>query len=161
MDCTAHQSTCGQYHVQGYPTIKVFGSNKESPSDYQGGRDSGSLVSEANKAWASNAKPREVRVSADMVFGIFWVFYACAMYVETQRGGGDSGSLVSEANKAWASNAKPVRCVEGKFAKLHPHQQASERISKQSFTSEHHHGRPSPLFKPSMSCCAVSCRSVS
>jgi hypothetical protein len=56
-----HQSTCGQYGVRGYPTIKVFGSNKEAPSDYQGGRDSGSIVAEANKAWASNAKPREVR----------------------------------------------------------------------------------------------------
>jgi hypothetical protein len=61
VDCTVHQSTCGQYGVRGYPTIKVFGSNKESPSDYQGGRDSGSIVAEANKAWASNAKPREVR----------------------------------------------------------------------------------------------------
>lgn len=61
VDCTAHQATCGQYSVQGYPTIKVFGSNKEAPSEYQGGRDSGSIVGEANKAWAANAKPREVR----------------------------------------------------------------------------------------------------
>eukprot|EP00879_Flechtneria_rotunda_P008753 GHRR01009167.1.p1 GENE.GHRR01009167.1~~GHRR01009167.1.p1 ORF type:complete len:415 (+),score=150.40 GHRR01009167.1:625-1869(+) len=61
VDCTAHQSTCGQYKVQGYPTIKLFGSNKESPEDYQGGRDSGSIVAHANKAWSANAKPREVR----------------------------------------------------------------------------------------------------
>lgn len=60
VDCTAHQSTCGQFQVQGYPTIKVFGSNKESPSEYQSGRDSGSIIAEANKAWAANAKPREV-----------------------------------------------------------------------------------------------------
>lgn len=38
----------------------MFGSNKEAPSEYQGGRDSGSIVAEANKAWATNAKPREV-----------------------------------------------------------------------------------------------------
>lgn len=25
VDCTVHQSTCGQYQVQGYPTIKFFG----------------------------------------------------------------------------------------------------------------------------------------
>jgi protein disulfide-isomerase A6 len=60
VDCTVHQSTCGQYGVRGYPTIKVFGSNKDSPSEYQAGRDSGSIVAEANKAFASNAKPREV-----------------------------------------------------------------------------------------------------
>lgn len=67
VDCTVHQSTCGQYNVRGYPTIKVFGSNKESPSDYQGGRDSGSIVAEANKAWASNAKPREVGSFSDVM----------------------------------------------------------------------------------------------
>eukprot|EP00883_Tetradesmus_obliquus_P011814 jgi/Sobl393_1/4620/SZX79247.1 len=61
VDCTAHQSTCGQYGVQGYPTIKVFGANKQRPEDYQGGRDSGSIVAAANKAWSVNAKPREVR----------------------------------------------------------------------------------------------------
>jgi protein disulfide-isomerase A6 len=61
VDCTAHQSTCGQYGVQGYPTIKLFGANKQRPEDYQGGRDSGSIVAHANKAWSVNAKPREVR----------------------------------------------------------------------------------------------------
>jgi len=65
VDCTVHQSTCAQYQVQGYPTIKVFGENKESPSDYQGGRDSGSIVAEGNKAWEVNAKPREVRELID------------------------------------------------------------------------------------------------
>lgn len=34
--------------------------NKESPEDYQGGRDSGSIVAHATKAWSANAKPREV-----------------------------------------------------------------------------------------------------
>jgi protein disulfide-isomerase A6 len=60
VDCTAHQSVCGQYGVQGYPTIKLFGANKQRPEDYQGGRDSGSIVAHANKAWSVNAKPREV-----------------------------------------------------------------------------------------------------
>ena len=36
MDADAHQSLGGQYGVRGFPTIKVFGSNKNSPSDYQG-----------------------------------------------------------------------------------------------------------------------------
>jgi hypothetical protein len=49
---TAAQSTCSQYGVQGYPTIKFFGKNKNSPSDYQGGRDSGSIVSFATQQWS-------------------------------------------------------------------------------------------------------------
>ena len=49
VDCTAHQSVCSQYGVQGYPTIKVFGQNKHQPQDYQGGRDSGSIVAFARQ----------------------------------------------------------------------------------------------------------------
>ena len=34
-----HRSLGGQYQVQGFPTIKIFGKNKNKPEDYQGGRD--------------------------------------------------------------------------------------------------------------------------
>jgi thioredoxin-like negative regulator of GroEL len=63
IDCTVHQSTCQEYGVRGYPTIKFFGSNKQSPEDYQGGRDSGSIVDFASKHWTEQAPPREVRSS--------------------------------------------------------------------------------------------------
>ena len=33
-----HKSLGGQYQVQGFPTIKVFGANKNKPEDYQGER---------------------------------------------------------------------------------------------------------------------------
>lgn len=33
---TQHQSVGAPYNVQGFPTIKIFGSNKKSPVDYQG-----------------------------------------------------------------------------------------------------------------------------
>lgn len=36
VDMTKHQELGGPYNVQGFPTIKVFGANKKSPSDYQG-----------------------------------------------------------------------------------------------------------------------------
>ncbi|XP_048781442.2 protein disulfide-isomerase A6-like [Ostrea edulis] len=42
-----HQSLGGQYQIQGFPTIKVFGANKNSPSDYQGGRNADSIVDTA------------------------------------------------------------------------------------------------------------------
>lgn len=34
-----HRSLGGQYGIQGFPTIKIFGKNKNKPEDYQGARD--------------------------------------------------------------------------------------------------------------------------
>ena len=36
VDMTEHQSVGGPYGIQGFPTIKVFGANKQKPLDYQG-----------------------------------------------------------------------------------------------------------------------------
>lgn len=36
VDADKHQSLGGQYGVQGFPTIKIFGANKNKPEDYQG-----------------------------------------------------------------------------------------------------------------------------
>ena len=36
VDADQHKSLGGQYQIQGFPTIKVFGANKQSPQDYQG-----------------------------------------------------------------------------------------------------------------------------
>jgi protein disulfide-isomerase A6 len=36
VDADAHKSLGAKYGVQGFPTIKVFGTNKNSPSDYRG-----------------------------------------------------------------------------------------------------------------------------
>lgn len=37
-------SPIGSYGVQGYPTIKIFGSNKKRPESYDGARVSSSIV---------------------------------------------------------------------------------------------------------------------
>ena len=36
VDADAHKSLGGQYGVKGFPTIKIFGNNKNSPEDYNG-----------------------------------------------------------------------------------------------------------------------------
>ena len=36
VDADQHKSLGAKYGVQGFPTIKVFGTNKNSPSDYRG-----------------------------------------------------------------------------------------------------------------------------
>ncbi|XP_067952030.1 protein disulfide-isomerase A6-like [Watersipora subatra] len=47
VDADAHRSVGGQYGVQGFPTIKIFGVNKNSPSDYNGGRTAQAIVDQA------------------------------------------------------------------------------------------------------------------
>ncbi|PNW80746.1 hypothetical protein CHLRE_07g328150v5 [Chlamydomonas reinhardtii] len=70
VDCTVHQSVCQEYGVQGYPTIKFFGQNKRSPEDYNGGRDSGSIVAWGNSKFAAMVPPPEpVELTSADVFG--------------------------------------------------------------------------------------------
>lgn len=46
--------------MQGYPTIKVFGEDKDSPSDYHGDRDSSSMASFVINEWKKGQPPPEV-----------------------------------------------------------------------------------------------------
>lgn len=45
-----HKSLGGQYGVRGFPSIKIFGTNKKSPSDYNGPRTSQGFIDAAFKA---------------------------------------------------------------------------------------------------------------
>nr|XP_033795095.1 protein disulfide-isomerase A6 isoform X2 [Geotrypetes seraphini] len=58
VDADKHQSLGGQYGVKGFPTIKLFGSNKNKPEDYQGGRTSEAIVDAALSALQSLVKNR-------------------------------------------------------------------------------------------------------
>eukprot|EP00897_Mesotaenium_endlicherianum_P010271 jgi/Mesen1/9272/ME000060S08705 len=40
VNCDDHQSVASQYGVKGFPTLKIFASNKKKPEDYMGGRTS-------------------------------------------------------------------------------------------------------------------------
>lgn len=65
MDCTEQKATCSEFGVQGFPTIKFFGTNKERPESYEGGRDLASLTSYATERWQKNQPPPEVRELID------------------------------------------------------------------------------------------------
>ena len=56
----------------GFPTIKFFGENKDSPQDYTGGRDAGSLSSFALERWAAQQPPPEVRAREGRLQGCWW-----------------------------------------------------------------------------------------
>lgn len=43
VDADQHKSLGGQYSVRGFPTIKIFGANKNKPDDYQGTSSSFSI----------------------------------------------------------------------------------------------------------------------
>ncbi|CAF2416279.1 unnamed protein product [Rotaria sp. Silwood2] len=47
VDADTHKSLGQQYGVSGFPTIKIFGANKRSPTDYQGGRTADAIVEQA------------------------------------------------------------------------------------------------------------------
>jgi protein disulfide-isomerase A6 len=47
VDMTAHQSVGAPYGIRGFPTIKIFGSNKKQPQDYNGQRSAQAIVDEA------------------------------------------------------------------------------------------------------------------
>ncbi|KAL0164728.1 hypothetical protein M9458_040481, partial [Cirrhinus mrigala] len=58
VDADQHNSLGGQYGVRGFPTIKIFGANKNKPEDYQGGRTSQAIVDAALNALRSLVKDR-------------------------------------------------------------------------------------------------------
>ncbi|NP_001080305.1 protein disulfide isomerase family A member 6 S homeolog precursor [Xenopus laevis] len=53
-----HQSLGGQYGVRGFPTIKIFGANKNKPDDYQGGRTADAIIDAALNSLRSFVKDR-------------------------------------------------------------------------------------------------------
>ncbi|KAM9069782.1 protein disulfide-isomerase A6 [Sarcophilus harrisii] len=58
VDADKHQSLGGQYGVQGFPTIKIFSSNKNRPEDYQGGRTGEAIVDAALNSLRQLVKER-------------------------------------------------------------------------------------------------------
>lgn len=47
VDMTAHQSVGQPYGIQGFPTIKIFGANKQKPQDFNGQRTAQAIVDAA------------------------------------------------------------------------------------------------------------------
>ena len=58
VDMTQHQSVGGPYNVQGFPTIKVFGGDKNKPTDYNGARTADAMVHSVIAALQDTANAR-------------------------------------------------------------------------------------------------------
>ncbi|KAI3440912.1 Protein disulfide-isomerase [Psidium guajava] len=60
VDCDAEKSLMSRYNVQGFPTILVFGSDKDSPIPYEGARTASAIESFALEQLETNVAPPEV-----------------------------------------------------------------------------------------------------
>jgi len=77
VNCDEHKQLCGQFGVQGFPTIKIFGSNKAKPEDYQGQRTAAGIVQAAQKNRSEDcAGPsrRQIQQQRRQRFWWFWRF---------------------------------------------------------------------------------------
>jgi protein disulfide-isomerase A6 len=69
VDCTVHQGLCGQYGVQGYPTIKIFSQKGKKVEDYQQARQAGAIVKYATDSIPNNVVRIKDGVSLDSFLG--------------------------------------------------------------------------------------------
>jgi protein disulfide-isomerase-like protein len=56
---SSSESLAGQYGVQGFPTLKIFGADKKAPVDYQGARNADAIVTEMMKVTNALVKDRK------------------------------------------------------------------------------------------------------
>lgn len=60
VDCDSEKSLMGRFNVQGFPTILVFGADKDSPIPYEGARTASAIESFALEQLETNVAPPEV-----------------------------------------------------------------------------------------------------
>ena len=77
-----HKSLGGQYQVQGFPTIKIFGQNKNKPEDYQGERTA--------KVWKLNNTEGQVLIG---IQGLVSGAMSAAQKMVQAKLGGKSGEF--------------------------------------------------------------------
>lgn len=62
-----YQSLMSRFNVQGFPTILVFGADKDSPDPYEGARTASAIESFALEQLETNVAPPEVTELTGMV----------------------------------------------------------------------------------------------
>ncbi|GAA0154747.1 chaperone [Lithospermum erythrorhizon] len=65
VDCDVEKSLMGRFNVQGFPTIMVFGADKDSPIVYDGARTASAIESFALEQLETNVLPPEVSELTD------------------------------------------------------------------------------------------------
>jgi protein disulfide-isomerase A6 len=105
IDCTAHQSICGNYGVQGYPTIKAFVNGKAE--DYSGAREKSSFLSFAEGFKDSVKPPKELaHMNSQAVFDDYCIESKGVCLIAFLPNLIDSGS---EKRKEFIEQLKAIR----------------------------------------------------
>jgi len=105
IDCTAHQSICGNYGVQGYPTIKAFVNGKAE--DYSGARDKSSFLSFAESFKDAVKPPKELgQLNSQAVFDDYCIDSKGVCLIAFLPNIIDSGS---EKRKEFIDQLKAIR----------------------------------------------------
>uniref|UniRef100_A0A4W3IVX6 Protein disulfide-isomerase A6 n=1 Tax=Callorhinchus milii TaxID=7868 RepID=A0A4W3IVX6_CALMI len=60
LDATVNQAVASRYGIRGYPTIKIFHKDEDTPIDYDGGRSKSDIVARAIELFSENAPPPEL-----------------------------------------------------------------------------------------------------
>lgn len=56
VDVDEHKSFGSRFSIEGFPTIKIFGANKNKPESYNGARTADGIVTEALRIASKKAK---------------------------------------------------------------------------------------------------------
>jgi protein disulfide-isomerase A6 len=105
IDCTAHQSICGNYGVQGYPTIKAFVNGKAE--DYSGARDKSSFLSFAESFKDAVKPPKELgQLTSQAIFDDYCIESKGVCIISFLPNIIDSGS---EKRKEYIEQIKAIR----------------------------------------------------
>ena len=89
VDMTTDQEAGQAYGIQGFPTIKFFGFDKNKPADYQGQRDDTAIVNYALEKVSSEVKKRQSGKSSS----------SSSSSKSSSSGSKDSGSSGSGSDK--------------------------------------------------------------
>eukprot|EP00953_Heterococcus_sp_UTEX-ZZ885_P006538 3996-Heterococcus_DN1.PRE.2 len=111
VDATQSQQLAAKYGVQGYPTIKVFGADKRSPTDYSGARtaagitaDAISQVSKLVRSRQQGGKPKAAKKDKPK-----------ASKQESTKGSSGSGSKGSGESAGGGANGTVVKLTADNF----------------------------------------------
>jgi hypothetical protein len=69
MTTESNKPLCGQYQIQGFPTIKAFGEPGKPPVDYQGAREAAAIKQYATNIIPSTSKRLSVKNAPDFIAG--------------------------------------------------------------------------------------------
>ncbi len=111
VNCDDHKSLCGQFGVQGFPTIKIFGANKNRPQDYN--------VSSVKKHFGKSylKKPFSILQGQRNAQGIVMEASKVAQQIVQDRLGGKSSSG-GGGGGGGGSKDDVVELTESNFKKL-------------------------------------------